>query len=507
MPQQDLENMNFPLIFFGIDSATWDLILPWVKAGKLPGFKRLLSRSLNFYMESTFPPYTACAWPTMFTGMSPTKHHLYDFRKMNSQKQIDISSSSHIHSDYIWSRLSNYNKRVCVYNIPMTFPASQVNGILISSFDAPNTNSNFIYPQRFQRKFLHNYPTYRLSAHGKFDQYNISKSRSYLKEIMISLEEKINVAHWLEKLDTWDALFINVLEVDHLQHFFWSAMHKPKHEFENAIYQGYRLVDEYICHLIKAYSKTHVIMIGSDHGAGEATETIYLNYWLEQQGWLHFKKTKLTQLKRAMRSSLLDVEKLTFLASKFQFGSIVSKLNQNNHNTVVRRLFLDSSDVDWKITKAYSFGEYGGIFLTKNNKSQRFLNLIIDQLKNDFGDRITHIFDSRKYYNTSYLPLSIPEIQVLFDDGAITSTSVYGFAGNQIFGPTISGKTGSHRMQGILSILLPNDRIHKHKLSQCSIYDVTPTIECLFNLPRSSYSKGSNLLANETDSVLQSLRL
>jgi predicted AlkP superfamily phosphohydrolase/phosphomutase len=499
--------MNLPFIFFGIDSATWDLILPWVKEGKLPGFSQLLNESMNFYMESTFPPYTACAWPTMFTGMPPTYHKLYDFRKLNSQKQIDISTTNHLHKDYVWSKLSDSNKRVCVYNIPMTFPAFRVNGILISSFDAPNINSNFIYPQNLKQKFLSSFPEYRFSAHGKFDQYNHSKSKVYLKEVMISLEEKIAVARWLEQLEAWDALFINVLEVDHLQHFFWSAMNTNQHEFEHAIYQGYKIVDAYIAHLLKRYSKTHVIMIGSDHGAGEATQTIYLNYWLEQKGWLHFKKTRLTQLKRAMRSSLLDVERLTFIASKFKFGSVVSKLNQNNHNKVVRRVFLDSSDVDWDKTQAYSFGEYGGIFLTKNNKSQRFIQDIMHQLRYDFGKSITHIFDSRTHYKVKYLPTSIPDIQVLFDQGAITSTSVYGFAGHQLFGPTISGKTGSHRMQGILSISLPHKRFNRNKISQCSIYDVTPTIEYICNLPRSSESKGKNLLEKKIDPVLHSLHI
>ena len=64
---------------FGIDGATFDLMLPWAEQGLLPNLAGLLERGAYGPLQSTMPPMTPCAWTTMMTGTNPGRHGVFDF--------------------------------------------------------------------------------------------------------------------------------------------------------------------------------------------------------------------------------------------------------------------------------------------------------------------------------------------------------------------------------------------------------------------------------------------
>ena len=67
------------MVILGLDGATFDLILPWVQAGKLPHLARLLNRGIAGTLRSTTPPMSPPAWNSFMTGTNPGKHGVYDF--------------------------------------------------------------------------------------------------------------------------------------------------------------------------------------------------------------------------------------------------------------------------------------------------------------------------------------------------------------------------------------------------------------------------------------------
>jgi len=488
------------LFFLGIDSATWDLILPWVIQNKLPGFKLLLDKSDSYYCQSTFPPYTPSAWTTMFTGLTPANHGIYDFRYITPQKDIDITSTNHLIKKYVWHHLSKQNQKVCIYNIPMTYPPHPVNGIMVSSFTNPSVTSEFTYPKEIRSQLLKKFPNYQVIAKGKFKPGKTTNNHLYFNSIKKSLQQKIKVSKWLFKQSNWDVFISNFLDIDHAQHFFWSDMIKPESPFYNSILSLYQVIDNYLLEVINQYNKTHTIIVASDHGAGPSYQTIYMNHWLESRGYLKFKSHPLVQLKKLLRGNLLNPQFLTILSETFKLTKSVQKRNQDNQNKLVRRVFLDINDVDFSKTQAYSFGEYGGIYLnhssckhTSSNKSnKKLIKQIIHQLKADLKSRLTFIDSSTNIYQSKSLSPSIPDIQYLIDDGATTSSSVYAFHSHQSFGPPISHKSSNHKLYGMLSVCHPKAA---GKLSTCTVYDLTPTILSLMKIKPPPKLPGRNLLS------------
>jgi len=71
--------MSYRVWVIGLDGATFDLISPWVDAGLLPTFARLMKEGAWGELQSTIPPVTGPAWSTFMTGTNPGMHSIFDW--------------------------------------------------------------------------------------------------------------------------------------------------------------------------------------------------------------------------------------------------------------------------------------------------------------------------------------------------------------------------------------------------------------------------------------------
>ncbi|MFQ6116085.1 MAG: alkaline phosphatase family protein, partial [bacterium] len=91
----------------GLDGATFDLILPWANAGKLPNLNKIMENGVHGPLRSTIPPITPTAWASFRTGKNPGKHGVFDFykRKANSYERR-VTNSADIDGKALWTILS-----------------------------------------------------------------------------------------------------------------------------------------------------------------------------------------------------------------------------------------------------------------------------------------------------------------------------------------------------------------------------------------------------------------
>ncbi|MCD6241078.1 alkaline phosphatase family protein, partial [Candidatus Bathyarchaeota archaeon] len=54
--------MSKPIIIIGLDGATFDLILPWIKSGKLPFLREIMKNGAYGELLSTIPILSPAAW-------------------------------------------------------------------------------------------------------------------------------------------------------------------------------------------------------------------------------------------------------------------------------------------------------------------------------------------------------------------------------------------------------------------------------------------------------------
>jgi len=92
------------------------------------------------------------------TGLEPEDHGVWGFRNfhfVNSRLEYELNNSSSMLNRNLWRIISAYNKKVCVINLPLTYPAFEINGIMVSGFPVPAENGDkCTYPKDFLRELV-----------------------------------------------------------------------------------------------------------------------------------------------------------------------------------------------------------------------------------------------------------------------------------------------------------------------------------------------------------------
>lgn len=77
-------------IVLGLDGATWNIIDPLIKAGKLPNLQSNIASGTYGTLESTFPPITAPAWLSLATGQNPEKLAFFYFLNRDNPNSYEL---------------------------------------------------------------------------------------------------------------------------------------------------------------------------------------------------------------------------------------------------------------------------------------------------------------------------------------------------------------------------------------------------------------------------------
>ncbi|MCA9254997.1 MAG: alkaline phosphatase family protein [Phycisphaerales bacterium] len=282
------------VLLIGLDGATFDVLGPLMKAGKMPELQRLVDEGVSGPLESTRPPITPAAWTTFMTGKGPGKHGIIDFvRYEPKQDSLGLNNNQEINSNTqtIWEILSNKGYRVGSINVPMTYPPIEVNGFMISGFDTP-PNRDFTYPKELQKEILEKFPDYthekkwQRKASGGDDLFE--ENLNYIKD---SFDRGYHLAEMCGEKYGWDVMMVLYKLVDNLQHKAWRYIdERTKHNHPKRA----ALTEECWIHLDRVLGKLRAladrheahIVIMSDHGHGSLDGKAQPNLLLSNWGYL-----------------------------------------------------------------------------------------------------------------------------------------------------------------------------------------------------------------------------
>jgi predicted AlkP superfamily phosphohydrolase/phosphomutase len=288
------------LVVLGLDGATFDVVLPWVQAGKLPHFACLLNRGISGRLRSTVPPMSPPAWNSFMTGMNPGKHGIYDFtgRKPHSYETHFINASWR-RAPTIWHYLSRAGKRVAVLSVPFTYPPEPVNGVMISGMDAPGVaglvDRSATYPPDLCDELKAHVGDYPMGP----NLFAYTDPADMVDAAVRTIEQKTAAARYLYHKEDWDFFMFVLGETDAASHRFW-RYGDPASPLRDGTTRGakvahalltvYEKADEMIGQFMALAAPDTTLIVMSDHGnGGNSDKAVYLNRWLESQGLLRFK--------------------------------------------------------------------------------------------------------------------------------------------------------------------------------------------------------------------------
>jgi len=287
--------MNDKKVFvIGLDcltpQLTFDRYLP-----DLPHLRSLMSRGWWGKLRSCDPPITVPAWNCMVTGKDPGQLGFYGFRnrKDHSYEALYIANSLAVREPTLWNILSRNRLDSVLVGIPQTYPPKPLRGCLVTGFLAPDTSSNYTYPEDL-----------KIEVDRVADGYMIdvkdfrTDDKEWLKnQIYLMTEKRFRVVRHFMKTKPWNFFMFVEMGPDRLHHGFWRfcdpehRLYEPGNPHENVLRDYYAYLDRKIGELLEDLDlgKTTLLVV-SDHGAKRMDGGICVNEWLIREGYLRLKQ-------------------------------------------------------------------------------------------------------------------------------------------------------------------------------------------------------------------------
>jgi predicted AlkP superfamily phosphohydrolase/phosphomutase len=418
---------------------------------------------------------TAPAWTSFMTGKNPGKHGLYDWiYRHNDSYDVSPVTAAHCHEPTLWSLLSQAGRRVCVINVPMTYPPSAVNGLMISGLPAPSKEVLISHPPDLLDEVEAKVGEYLLYPDpGR--AYSDRGVDSFLKDLYRTTETRLRVFDDLRAQEDWDFCMLVLNGTDTVQHAMWKFM-SPEHplhspnkrpKYGDAILDYFRYVDQALARIVSQLDEGTTLVLMSDHGFGPFHKFIHLNNWLRRQGWLQVQRTPLALMKLALFNlGLTPMQGYDWLM-RFGLGALKREVVRGQGQGFLRSLFLSFDDVDWSRTRAYALGNVGQIHINlRGRESQGTVDPgqeyeatrdeIISGLRNlrdpETGECVVEtIYRREEAYWGQYTDQAadivfIPTRLEYFGFGE------YEFGSNQIIEAMKRGISGTHRLNGMALI-------------------------------------------------------
>jgi predicted AlkP superfamily phosphohydrolase/phosphomutase len=495
-------NQATKVFIVSLDGATFDVIRPLVRQGYMPNLGRALEHGLAAELESVIPPVTASAWTSFMTGKQPSKHGIFDFARFDVETSSwKINNSQHIRAKTLWQILSEKGKRVVVLNLPYTYPPYEVNGVMVSGWDAPTMRA-FTYPAELGAKIFEIIPDYGSTLDLSLWNYLPAESnvefKTFTHKLIRSSEQGAELASHFLSTQPWDVFMVHFQQTDWIQHKLWAYIEKAclderdKSDRIETVRQCYRKFDELVGRLLASTGSANPVrIILSDHGFGRYRGLICPNYFLNQWGHFYLRTDRESMLKRLVKnSSSAAVRKIYrgLAKAKHSFqGQQAVKKYKSWADMVDEAAPQDRFPVDWRRTKAAALVGSETAFLYVNVEGRNARGMVApgaeyEALVTDLIERFHNIRDPKsgdklltrvargvETYSSVGDGVLLPDLVLVPADGYVFSTSTAdGFV------PEVSCE-GNHRHNGILLMQgdgvkseIPDFRPH--------LVDLAPTI-------------------------------
>lgn len=267
------------IVVIGLDGATFKLLDPLFKHGKMPNLKKFVDNGVRGTLLSTKPPVTAPSWTTFITGVNPGKHGCYDF--FLPGKNIDDfhpASSDGIKVPTLYEMLRDNNKKAVLINLPNSFPPKVPEFPTITSL--MTVGDNYIFPASLKEKYPE-LDDYRLTPDENIKiKQNMTE---YVKHIIDLDRKRIKAVKKMFQNEEWDFFFFLFSSTDWISHLVFNEMVNGENPEAMKVFD---LVDEFFGWLHENMSDSTHLYVMSDHGFTYYTELFYINRWLEKEGYL-----------------------------------------------------------------------------------------------------------------------------------------------------------------------------------------------------------------------------
>lgn len=266
-------------VVIGLDGVPYGLLDKLSDCGVMSNFKDLKEDGTFRVMKSSLPEVSAVSWSSIITGKNPGEHGVYGFTDMlRGLYVLSFHSFKKLKALPFWQAAKT--NRYVIINLPATYPAGEINGILISGFVSPDLE-RAVYPREYLKLLLD--MNYRIDVDVERSKLSNSLLFSQLHEV---LNTRMRLAMHLWDEMNWNVFMLVFTGTDRLEHFLWDAYENKRHEYHEDFLGYFRAIDEAIGIINSRLSEDDLLVILSDHGMERIKVNVNINAFLRQEGYL-----------------------------------------------------------------------------------------------------------------------------------------------------------------------------------------------------------------------------
>ncbi|WP_272699917.1 alkaline phosphatase family protein [Desulfovibrio sp. Fe33] len=262
------------LVVLGLDGLP--LSLARTLGASLPNVRRLAENACS--VKAELPELSPVNWTSFYTGEGPETHGIFGFSHMDPRTyELRVNQGADVTAPTVFDRLGEHGLVSRVVNLPNTYPARPLRGMLVAGFVAPDLG-RAAYPPFLAGRLAD--AGYRLEAdtnRGRGDLAHL------LGELRATLKSRLTALDILWPDLSWD-LFVHVFtETDRLFHFFMDAVLHADHPDHMECIRFLADWDYALGAFLARYDALpgpKRLLVLADHGFTELKTEVSLNTWL-----------------------------------------------------------------------------------------------------------------------------------------------------------------------------------------------------------------------------------
>ncbi len=267
----------------GLDGFPLSLARRFMADGIMPNLQRLAGSGILREIESVIPTVSNVAWASFQTGRAPGEFGVYGFVELKPDLQLSIPDARSLGKDTIWQRLSEAGQRVVSLSVPMSYPAAEVNGLLVSGFLAPQLDERAVSAPEVLEKLQRT--DYEIDVDPRVAHHSIE---AFQKELARVSAARQKTALALMESEPWELFFLHVMDTDRINHFMWRSQHEPESAQGTFFRDFYAGIDRFLGEVAGRLPNDAALFICSDHGFCDLRQEVQLNRWLRSEGYLDY---------------------------------------------------------------------------------------------------------------------------------------------------------------------------------------------------------------------------
>ena len=266
------------LVLLGLDGLPLDLARQL--SPNLPNLARIAENA--GIVNAEIPELSPVNWTSLATASGPEDHGIYGFTKLDpASYQLSVVSSLDTARPTIFDHLGQAGLVSRVVNLPNTWPARPLRGMLIAGFVAWDLE-RAVHPPFLASKLA----GYKLEADTS---RAASDPDQLLAECSATLDSRRMALDLLWPDLTWDLFVFVLTETDRILHFLFPAVADPDHPRHPGclalLTKWDRLLGE-VLERFDALPEPKRLVVTADHGFAELITEVDLNAWLMERGLL-----------------------------------------------------------------------------------------------------------------------------------------------------------------------------------------------------------------------------